>query len=117
VLAALDRGKVGRTYHFAGPMPVSMRTLAETFARALRVAAPVVRVPEVAVRAAVRGLGPIAGLARQSLPLDQGDIDFFTHDTKISTARARRELAWEPQVDLEVGAARAVRWYEDRGLL
>jgi nucleoside-diphosphate-sugar epimerase len=117
MLAAIDRGATGRIYHLAGPSPVSIRTLAETFARAMRVPPPRPRVPELVMRTAVRGLRPLATLAGRALPIDESGIDFFTQDRKFSTARARRELGWEPLVDVEAGAARTVRWYEERGLL
>jgi len=117
LLAAAERGKPGRVYHVAGPHPVPIRELAETFARALGVAAPFVHLPEAPVRLALRFLEPLAGRAGLSLPLTSSGVDFFTFDRHFSTERARDELGFCPSIGLAEGAERAVRWYEDEGLL
>jgi nucleoside-diphosphate-sugar epimerase len=117
VLAAADRGTPGRVYHLAGPRPVSIRELAETFARALGVAPPFLRLPERPVRLALRLLEPLARRAHIALPLTSSGVDFFTFDRHFSVERARGELGYRPSVGLAEGAQRAVRWYEDEGLL
>ena len=40
-------------------------------------------------------------------------IDRPGHDRRyaVDTSKIRRELGWEPEVDLEEGLARAVEWY------
>jgi nucleoside-diphosphate-sugar epimerase len=117
ILAAADRGAGGRVYHVAGPRPVTVRELGSTFAAALGVRAPFVRVPEAPLRLLVRALEIAAPIARRKPPLTTTGIDFFTMNRQFSTARARRELGWEPQIDLREGAARTVRWYREKGHL
>jgi len=117
LLAAADRGLPGRVYHVAGPRPVPIRELVETYARALRVARPVVHVPEGPVRLALTLLEPLARRARVPLPLSTSAVDFFTFDRHFSIQRARDELGFEPSTDLPEGVRRTVRGYEDAGLL
>jgi dihydroflavonol-4-reductase len=117
LLAAADLGKPGRVYHMAGPRALPIRELAETFARALGVAPPFLHIPEAPVRLALRFLEPLARRARVVLPLTSSAVDFFTFDRRFSVERARDELGYRPTVGLAEGAQRAVRWYEDEGLL
>jgi nucleoside-diphosphate-sugar epimerase len=118
MLAAFDRAPLGRTFHIAGPRPVTIRELVESFALALGVTPPRLHVPEVAVRLGLRGLRPIAKqLLRRDLPIDESGVDFFTMDRHFSCQRAKDELGWTPQVDVAEGAREAVAWYKQRGLL
>ena len=117
LLAAADRGRAGRIYHVAGPTPVSIRELAETYARAMGVRPPHRRVPELPVRLALGAAEPLAGMLRLALPLTRSGVDFFTRDRHFSTRRAREEIGFESSVELPDGVARTVRWYEERGLL
>jgi nucleoside-diphosphate-sugar epimerase len=117
LVAAADRGRPGRTYHVAGPRPLSIRELAETYARACDVSPPFVRLPKAPLRLALSVLEPLAARAHVTLPLGTSAIDFFTFDRHFSTERARNELGFEPKVDLSEGTRRTVRWYQSEGLL
>lgn len=117
VLAALDRGEPGRTYHIAGPRPVPIRELVETYAAAMGVRSPSLHVPERPVRLALRLLEPWAHRFHVPLPLSTSAIDFFTMDRHFSVRCAKEELGFAASVDLEDGVRRTVRWYEAEGLL
>jgi nucleoside-diphosphate-sugar epimerase len=117
LLAAADRGRPGRIYHVAGPTPVPIRELAETYAHAMGVRPPRLRLPEVPVRLALGAVEPLARVLRLPLPLTKSGVDFFTRDRHFSTRRAREEIGFESSVALPDGVARTVRWYEEQGLL
>jgi nucleoside-diphosphate-sugar epimerase len=117
VLAAFDRGALGRTYHVAGPRAVTIAELVTAIARALSVPPPRVHVPERAVRLAIRALRPAARAVGWTLPLDESGVDFFTFDRAFSIARARDELGWTPEIDVEEGSKRTAAWYEESELL
>jgi nucleoside-diphosphate-sugar epimerase len=117
ILAAADRGRPGRTYHVAGPRPVPVRELVETFARACGVAPPFIHLPEWPVRFGVSVLERLTRRIGVALPLGSSAVDFFTLDRHFSWRRAEAELGFRPRVDLDEGARRAVRAYEEEGLI
>jgi nucleoside-diphosphate-sugar epimerase len=114
ILAALDRAPLGRTFHFAGPRPVTIRELAQAFARAMSVPPPRVHVPERLVRVAIAVLRRLPGLP---LPIDESGVDFFTFDRRFSTQRAKDELGFVAKVDIGPGAEKTVAYYHSRRLL
>jgi nucleoside-diphosphate-sugar epimerase len=117
LLAAADRGRGDRVYHVAGPRPVTIRALVEAFARALGAPPPRLRVPEGPMRLAVRVSERLAKVARITPPITTSGVDFFTMNRQFSWKRAEAELAWSPAIDIDEGAARAVSWYREKGLL
>ncbi|MBW7994963.1 MAG: dTDP-glucose 4,6-dehydratase [Candidatus Glassbacteria bacterium] len=87
LMAALERGKAGEVYNIGG----------------------VHELPNLeVVRAIVRAAGA-----------DESLIEFVTdrpgHDRRyaIDSSKARRELGWRPEVDLDEGIERTIAWYEE----
>jgi nucleoside-diphosphate-sugar epimerase len=117
IVDAGERGAAGRIYHFAGPRAVTIRELAETFARAMGAPPPRVRLPRALVHGLALALDEVTRGTRLRPPLTMSAYDFFTMDRQFSWARARSELGWSPEVELLDGAARAVRWYRERKML
>ena len=50
-------------------------------------------------------------------PLFRRRVDFYRKSRAFSTARARRELGYNPAVDLKTGIARTAAWYRAERLL
>jgi nucleoside-diphosphate-sugar epimerase len=50
-------------------------------------------------------------------PLFRRRADWFRQNRAFRIDRARRELGYDPQVDLATGLARTARWYQDNGYL
>jgi nucleoside-diphosphate-sugar epimerase len=117
IVAVGERGADGRVYHLAGPRPVTITELAETFASAMGVRSPTLHVPEALVRAGVGVVERLAARWSFETPLTTSGVDFFTFDRQFSCARATAELGWSPRVELEEGTKLAVRWYRLQGLL
>ena len=116
ILAASDRGVAWRTYHVAGPRPVTIAELATTFGEAVGVV-PTLSVPAwlmVALATSSEAVAPLVGLAP---PVTRSAVDFFARSRMFSTRRATAELGWRPAVDLAAGVSEAVAWYRTRGLL
>jgi UDP-glucuronate 4-epimerase len=87
VLAELDRGPAGfRAYNLGSGAPIQLDAL-------------------------VQAIGAAAGVAprieRAAVPL--GDVEA----TFADISRARRELAWEPRIDLRDGLASVVEWVRE----
>jgi len=116
ILAASDRGAPWRTYHVAGPRPVTIAELATTFGRAVGVV-PSLSVPAWlmnALAASCEAVAPLVGLAP---PVTKSAVDFFARSRQFATRRAAEELGWRPTVDLEQGVAATVAWYREHGML
>jgi nucleoside-diphosphate-sugar epimerase len=48
-------------------------------------------------------------------PVDRGFIEMATSMKRFPTDKARDVLGWEPEVDLDEGMARTLRWLEEEG--
>ena len=44
-------------------------------------------------------------------------LAFFLNTRRVSSERARRELGWEPRIDVATGARETVLWYRSAGWL
>ena len=117
MLACLRRGRPGQVYQIAGPRSVSFRELAGTIAAALDAPPPRLRVPRFAAALGAAGLEAVGDLTGRAVPLSRTGVAFFSEDRRFSIAKARRELDYQPHVDLEEGIRRTVAWYRAEGLL
>jgi dihydroflavonol-4-reductase len=50
-------------------------------------------------------------------PIYRRRVDFFTKSRAFDTTRARKELGFEPQIDLRQGIRRTLIWYKQQGWL
>jgi len=50
-------------------------------------------------------------------PIYRRRVDFYTKSRAFDTTRARTELGFAPQVDLEEGIHRTAEWYRKEGLI
>lgn len=110
-------GARGRTYILAGPQYTTLAELIALVASELGVSPPRVRLP----------VWPFwtAGLLCEAVmvpfglepPLHRRRVDFYTKSRAFSTARARAEIGYNPQVDLRTGIRRTIDWYRGQGLL
>ena len=116
ILAASERGAPWRTYHLAGPRPVTIAELASTFGASVGVT-PSLSVPAwlmYALAASSEAVAPALGL---TAPVTRSAVDFFACSRSFATRRASEELGWHASVDLEPGVAATVAWYRARGML
>jgi nucleoside-diphosphate-sugar epimerase len=107
----------GRTYILAGPRYTTLKDLIALIARELRVTPPRWHLP----------VWPFwtAGLLCETVciplglepPLYRRRVDFYTKSRAFDTSRARGELGYAPQIDLEEGIRRTAAWYRQEGLL
>lgn len=108
---------VGRAYHLVGVRALPIRELADAIAQAL--ARPLSRwhipLPVAQGLAAMLELAPRVPPAR--LPLTRSRVKFMTESRAYQGTRARDELGFAPQVDLDVGLQHTVAWYRSKELL
>jgi len=106
-----------RVYHLVGERPVPIREIAEAIARTLGRPLRRGRIPKSLALAVAATLEALPGLRPDRLPLTRSRVAFMTESRAYCGCRARRELGFEPKVDLGAGLLRTVEWYRSEGLL
>ena len=117
IACASPRARPLQAYHICGPRPVTIREFVEAIAAALDVRPPSLHVPAALVRAGAWGAEQAGRLLHIEPPLTMEGVRFFTESRAFSIEKAKSELGWSPQVDLDEGTRRAVAWYRQEGLL
>lgn len=107
----------GRVYHLVGERALPIRELAAAIALALGTRLPRTHLPAGLTWGAAALLETLPGINPAILPLTRSRITFMTESRAYSGARARQELGFVPQVDLQAGLQRTVAWYRSKGLL
>ncbi len=108
---------LGNTYIIAGQKATTLNELVGRMADVLGVRKPTISVPFwVLWQAAVicEELCKPLGLRP---PLFRRRTDFFCKDRAFDTSKIRRDLGFQPQIDLEEGLRQTARWYQERRLL
>ena len=107
----------GRTYILAGPRYTTLNDLIALIARELRVNPPRWHLPVWPFWTAGLACEMICIPLRLEPPLYRRRVDFYTKSRAFDISRARGELGYAPQVDLEEGIRRTAAWYRQEGLL
>lgn len=107
----------GRTYLLGGPRYTTLAELIRIVAEELGVPPPRWRIPARPVWLAGALCEAVCVPLGIEPPLYRRRVDFFTKSRAFDTSRARRELAYEPVVDLVEGIHRTAAWYGEQGWL
>ena len=107
----------GRTYILAGPRYTTLAQLVALIAAELGVKPPRVHLPVWPFWTAGLFCELVCVPLRIEPPLYRRRVDFYTKSRAFDTTRARTELGYAPQVDLEDGIHRTAVWYREQGLL
>jgi len=100
---------VGQVYIIAGETTITIAQLVRTVAEALEVPPPSIRLPVTLGKMAGWGLQlAFKPLGRQP-PFSQRSMDFFLKDNAYDISKAKRELGFQPQVDLQTGLAQTLQ--------
>jgi nucleoside-diphosphate-sugar epimerase len=109
---------VGKIYHLVGGQTVSVKQMATSIARALSTRIPQPSLPVSFAMGLAVLIESSAGLfPREHLPLTRSRVKFMTESRVYLGQRARAELDFIPQVNLEEGLRLTVEWYRQEGLL
>jgi nucleoside-diphosphate-sugar epimerase len=110
-------GAAGRTYLLAGPEYTTLKQLVAIVAEELGVAPPRIHLPVWPVWL----LGALCEAVCIPLgidpPLYRRRVDFYSKSRAFDTTRARKELGYNPAIDLRTGIRRTAEWYRAQGLL
>ena len=110
-------GAAGRTYLLAGPRYTTLAELVALIAAEFGVPPPRWHVPVAPVWLAGALCELICVPLRVEPPLYRRRVDFFTKSRAFDGSRARREIGFEPAIDLPEGIHRTAAWYRERGWL
>lgn len=105
----------GQTYIFGGPRYTTLRELVETIGTVVGRTVRRGHIPVAPVMAAAVACEWLCKPFRIEPPLYPRRLDFFTKDRAFSFEKARRELGFEPRVDLDEGLRQTFDWYRSRG--
>ena len=107
----------GRTYLLAGPRYTTLKELVALIAAELDVSPPRLVWPVWPVWLAGALCELVCVPLRIEPPLYRRRVEFYTKSRAFDASRARRELGFDPRVDLEEGIHRTAVWYRERGML
>ena len=107
----------GRTYILAGPEYTTLEELVRLIAAELKVAPPRVHFPVWPVWVAGALCEAVCIPFGIEPPLFRRRVDFYRKSRAFDTSRARRELGYNPAIDLKTGIRQTASWYRESGLL
>ena len=107
----------GRTYLLAGPTYTTLNKLTQVIADELGVGPPRWHLPVWPVWLAGALCEAVCVPLRIEPPLYRRRVDFFTKSRAFDTTRARTELGYTPQIDLQTGVHLTAVWYREHGWL
>jgi dihydroflavonol-4-reductase len=108
---------VGQIYILAGNEYVTLNELVSNVADAVGVSPPRGRVPLWPLLAAAAACERLCRPLGIDPPLHKRRVEFFVHPRAFTSAKARRDLGFVPQVPLPEGLRRTADWYFDQGHL
>lgn len=106
---------LGRTYLLAGPRYTKIAELAQEVARAVGTKVPRGRLPVGPVKTAAGVCEAACKTLGIEPPLHRRRLDFFLKSRAFDCSKARRELGFQPRIDLAEGLAQTAGWYMERG--
>ncbi len=116
-LCATRPDAVGEVFILGGDHHVTLNELVAATARAVGSSGPRMRVPMWPVMTAAHVCETLCRPLGIEPPLYPRRVEFFSKDRAADISKARRVLGYSPRIDLDEGARRTARWYEEQRLL
>jgi nucleoside-diphosphate-sugar epimerase len=113
LLAMCHERAVGQIYNIASEQALSQQALFSSIAREIGVAPPRRRVPYHLLYTAAYAAERVARFSRDRVPpfVTRHGVKLYGADNRVSIDKARRDLGYDPQVDLGEGVKFAAAWY------
>ena len=100
-------------FNVADPSAYPLQLVVETVARHLGVPVPIYHLPASLMRACGSLLETAGRVLRFHSPLTAADVLRLTTDTICDISKIRDTIGFQPQIGLEEGIARTIRWYRE----
>ncbi len=117
LLCGTHQRAIGNTYILTGGEAMTLKQIIQLIAEALGLPSPRLRFPVAPVYLA----GLLCEWACKPLginpPLYRRRVNFFRMTKCFDISKARREIGFEPKIDMRSGIGRTVEWYEKAGWL
>lgn len=114
---AAERGRMGEIYIIADEKAVAMKETVEIAARVMNVDVPKGHIPVPVARFFAVFFELRAKLFGGTPRISREMVTSFIANRSFDISKAKRELNYEPKVDLEEGMKETVRWYKENGYL
>jgi nucleoside-diphosphate-sugar epimerase len=111
LLAAEHPRAIGHIYSIAGDHPVTIRELASAIAHAQGKELPAGSIPLWLANLASDIFAMVPGMQGERAPLTRSRVKFLTNSRIYDISRAKSELGYKPEVELEEGMKRTAAWY------
>ena len=112
ILLMLEKRPVQEVFILGGPRPVTKLEWAETVAKILGVKPPSWSIPFGLAWFGASLMEPVGRLTGIQAPLTRSRILAMSGYWGMDIGKARRELGYEPRVDLAQGLQRTIEWYQ-----
>ena len=116
-LCAQKENAIGQVYILGGNRYLTLNELTDLMARVLGVSLSKVHLPVFPFRALSVLCEKSCIPLRIEPPLHRRRIDFFTKSRAFNISKAKKELGYKPEFDLETGLRLTGEWYRKKGLL
>ena len=117
IILAAKKGKSGEIYHISDEKSYTVKEVLETIAKIENVKPPR-KVPILLVKTVGLSMEVLAKIFKFHPPFCRNTTDWLTTNYWISnTSKAKKELGYKPNINLEQGINRTINWYKTEGLL
>lgn len=116
-LLAAEKGNPGETYILTGEAAYPVVDLARSIGRELRVRQSGVFVPRWVMSAAAFLTEKVFGVLGKPPIISRQRVTSVYADRAFDITKAKTELGYQPQVTLEEGVARTIKWFKEQDLI
>lgn len=117
LLCLNNNESIGRTYVLAGEKPVTIREFISEVAFCFNVSIPKINIPPGFAKLLGLSLEILSKIFQFNNPLPKSRVKFFIQNHFFDISKAKRELGYNPKVDITNGIASTVSWYKENNFL
>jgi nucleoside-diphosphate-sugar epimerase len=116
-LAMTKEEAVGQTYLIADAEYYQLNDLVTEIGKAMGVKVNIVHLPFTPLWLTAAVVEAVCVPLKITPPIFRRRVDWFRQNRAFDIGKARREMGYDPQVDLQTGLERTGRWYKEHGYL